>query len=129
MANGALASRWQGLTSNRTCSRRTKTRPARRESELAHTQPDYYVPPSFDLRCPPRGRKLGRLCVRAEDKWQAVFEECWSQLGCEAPGRGENWKAWENIAVALTTRRRHIQDRSLIPPVTTTKALANDGAV
>ncbi len=56
-------------------------------------------------------RKLGRLCVCAEDKWQAVFEECWSQLGCEAPGQGENWKAWENIAVALTTSRRHIQDR------------------
>ncbi|XP_041822109.1 alsin isoform X2 [Chelmon rostratus] len=54
--------------------------------------------------------KLGRLCVCAEDKWQAVFEECWNQLGCEAPGRGENWKAWENIAVALTTSRRHIQD-------------------
>ncbi|CAJ1087719.1 alsin isoform X2 [Xyrichtys novacula] len=54
--------------------------------------------------------KLGRLCVCADDKWQAVFEECWGQLGCEAPGRGENWKAWENIAVALTTSRRHIQD-------------------
>ncbi|XP_076579653.1 alsin isoform X2 [Chaetodon auriga] len=54
--------------------------------------------------------KLGRLCVCAEDKWQAVFEECWNQLGCEAPGRGEHWKAWENIAVALTTSRRHIQD-------------------
>lgn len=57
------------------------------------------------------GRKLGRLCVCAEDKWQAVFQECWSQLGCEEPNRGENWKAWENIAVALTTSRRHIQDR------------------
>ncbi|XP_078147361.1 alsin [Centroberyx gerrardi] len=54
--------------------------------------------------------KLGRLCVCADEKWQAVFEECWSRLGCEAPGRGENWRAWENIAVALTTSRRHIQD-------------------
>lgn len=57
------------------------------------------------------GRKLGRLCVCAEDKWQAVFDECWTQLGCEAPGQGENWRAWENIAVALTTSRRHIDDR------------------
>lgn len=56
-------------------------------------------------------RKLGRLCVCAEDKWQAVFEECWSQLGCEVPGQGESLRAWENIAVALTTSRRHIQDR------------------
>ncbi|XP_054479703.1 alsin isoform X2 [Anoplopoma fimbria] len=54
--------------------------------------------------------KLGRMCVCAEDKWQAVFEECWTQLGCEAAGQGENWKAWENIAVALTTSRQHIQD-------------------
>lgn len=58
-----------------------------------------------------RGRKLGRLCVCAEEKWQAVFEECWSQLGCEAPGQGDNQKAWENIAVALTAGRRHIEDR------------------
>ncbi|XP_061632291.1 alsin isoform X1 [Phyllopteryx taeniolatus] len=54
--------------------------------------------------------KLGRLCVSAEEKWQAVFDECWSQLGCEAPGQGDNCKAWDNIAVALTTNRRHIQD-------------------
>ena len=49
----------------------------------------------------------------AEDKWLAVFQECWSQLGCDAAGQGESWKAWENIAVALTARRRHIQDRSI----------------
>ncbi|KAF0045856.1 hypothetical protein F2P81_002385 [Scophthalmus maximus] len=55
--------------------------------------------------------KLGRLCVCSEDKWKAVFEECWSRLGCEAPGQGENSKAWENIAVALTTSRWQVQDR------------------
>ncbi|XP_074520358.1 alsin isoform X2 [Halichoeres trimaculatus] len=71
----------------------------------------YFKPQLFDTdKEKSRTVKLGRLCVCAEDKWQAVFEECWSQLGCETPGRGENWKAWENIAVALTTSRRHIQD-------------------
>ncbi|XP_070711889.1 alsin isoform X2 [Pempheris klunzingeri] len=71
----------------------------------------YFKPHLFDTdKDKTRAVKLGRLCVSAEDKWQAVFEECWTQLGCEAPGRGENWKAWENIAVALTTSRRHIQD-------------------
>ncbi|XP_077573347.1 alsin isoform X2 [Stigmatopora nigra] len=54
--------------------------------------------------------KLGRLCVSAEEKWQAVFDECWSQLGCEVPGQGDYCKAWDNIAVALTTKRRRIQD-------------------
>ncbi|XP_059183819.1 alsin isoform X2 [Centropristis striata] len=71
----------------------------------------YFKPHLFDTdKDKTRAVKLGRLCVCAEDKWQAVFEECWSQLGCEAPGRGESLKAWENIAVALTTSRRHIQD-------------------
>ncbi|XP_073351569.1 alsin [Pagrus major] len=71
----------------------------------------YFKPHLFDSdKDKARPVKLGRLCVCAEDKWQAVFDECWTQLGCEAPGRGENWKAWENIAVALTTSRRHIED-------------------
>lgn len=65
----------------------------------------------YFVLCVLHGRKLGWLCVCAEDKWQAVFDECWTQLGCEAPGQGENWRAWENIAVALTTSRRHIEDR------------------
>ncbi|XP_053554665.1 alsin isoform X2 [Bombina bombina] len=54
--------------------------------------------------------KLGRLSVPADDKWKAVFDECWSQLGCEVPGQGDPKKAWENIAVALTTNRRQQRD-------------------
>uniref|UniRef100_A0A8C8FBW3 Alsin Rho guanine nucleotide exchange factor ALS2 b n=1 Tax=Oncorhynchus tshawytscha TaxID=74940 RepID=A0A8C8FBW3_ONCTS len=57
-----------------------------------------------------KGRALGRLAVRPEEKWRAVFEECWMRLGCEAPGQGENQRAWENIAVALTTSRRELRD-------------------
>uniref|UniRef100_A0A668AD38 Alsin Rho guanine nucleotide exchange factor ALS2 n=1 Tax=Myripristis murdjan TaxID=586833 RepID=A0A668AD38_9TELE len=72
----------------------------------------YFKPSLYDSdKDKTRPVKLGRLCVCAEDKWNAVFEECWTQLGCEAPGvQGESWKAWENIAVALTSSRRHIQD-------------------
>ncbi|XP_014847120.1 PREDICTED: alsin isoform X1 [Poecilia mexicana] len=71
----------------------------------------YFKPNLFDAeKDKNRAVKLGRLSVRAEEKWQAVFEECWSQLGCEAPGQGEHLKAWENIAVALTSRRQQIQD-------------------
>ena len=55
--------------------------------------------------------KLGRLAVPPEEKWRVVFEECWMRLGCEAPGQGENQRAWENIAVALTTSRRQHRDR------------------
>ncbi|XP_075685852.1 alsin [Rhinoderma darwinii] len=54
--------------------------------------------------------KLGCLSVPADEKWKAIFEECWRQLGCEAPGKGESQKAWDNIAVAITTKRRQQQD-------------------
>lgn len=56
-------------------------------------------------------RKLGHLAVPADEKWKAVFEECWHRLGCEQPGQGDRWKAWDNIAVALTTNRRQHKDR------------------
>ncbi|XP_041897353.1 alsin isoform X5 [Corvus kubaryi] len=55
-------------------------------------------------------RKLGILAVSPDEKWRAVFEECWNQLGCESPGQGDRWKAWDNIAVALTTNRRQHKD-------------------
>ncbi|MGH0117624.1 UNVERIFIED_CONTAM: hypothetical protein FKN15_041816 [Acipenser sinensis] len=54
--------------------------------------------------------KLGVLAMAPDEKWRTVFDECWSQLGCESPGQGENWRAWENIAVALTTSRRQHKD-------------------
>ncbi|KAF7243685.1 Alsin [Varanus komodoensis] len=55
-------------------------------------------------------RKLGNLAVPADEKWKAVFEGCWHQLGCEQPGQGDRWKAWDSIAVALTTNRRQHKD-------------------
>ncbi|KAM6945748.1 alsin [Aplochiton taeniatus] len=54
--------------------------------------------------------KLGRLVVRPEERWRAVFEGCWRQLGCEAPGQGDLRRAWDLIAVALTSSRRQIRD-------------------
>ncbi|XP_051009824.1 alsin [Acomys russatus] len=58
----------------------------------------------------PKALKLGSLAVAADEKWRAVFDECWHQLGCESPGQGDVWKAWDNIAVALTTSRRQHRD-------------------
>ncbi|XP_078407551.1 alsin [Cetorhinus maximus] len=54
--------------------------------------------------------KLGKLAVHPDEKWKAVFDQCWSQLGCEAAGRGDVQKAWDNIAVCLTTSRRQHKD-------------------
>ncbi|XP_029462134.1 alsin isoform X2 [Rhinatrema bivittatum] len=58
----------------------------------------------------PKALKLGNLAVPVDEKWKAVFQECWSQLGCEDPGQGDVMKAWDSIAVALTTNRRQHKD-------------------
>uniref|UniRef100_A0A8D0G9J0 Alsin Rho guanine nucleotide exchange factor ALS2 n=1 Tax=Sphenodon punctatus TaxID=8508 RepID=A0A8D0G9J0_SPHPU len=72
----------------------------------------YFKPSLYDhdKDQPKALRKLGILAVPADEKWKAVFEECWHQLGCENPGQGDRWKAWDNIAVALTTSRRQHKD-------------------
>lgn len=51
--------------------------------------------------------RLGQYAVPAGQRWLCVFDECWSRLGCDAAGSGERTAAWENIAVTITTARRH----------------------
>nr|XP_033800782.1 alsin isoform X2 [Geotrypetes seraphini] len=58
----------------------------------------------------PRALKLGNLAVPVDEKWKAIFQECWNQLGCEDAGQGDMTKAWDSIAVALTTNRREHRD-------------------
>ncbi|XP_050015203.1 alsin isoform X2 [Alexandromys fortis] len=71
----------------------------------------YFKPSLYESdKDKPKALKLGNLAVAADEKWRAVFDECWRQLGCESPGHGEVWKAWDNIAVALTTSRRQHRD-------------------
>ncbi|XP_034741033.1 alsin-like isoform X3 [Etheostoma cragini] len=55
---------------------------------------------------------LGQYMVPAGQRWLCVFDECWSRLGCDAPGRGERSAAWDNIAVTITTARRQSPDLS-----------------
>uniref|UniRef100_A0A673AXN5 Alsin Rho guanine nucleotide exchange factor ALS2 a n=1 Tax=Sphaeramia orbicularis TaxID=375764 RepID=A0A673AXN5_9TELE len=54
--------------------------------------------------------RLGQYAVAAGQRWSCVFEECWSRLGCDAAGKGDRTVAWENIAVTITTARRHSPD-------------------
>ncbi|XP_029935895.1 alsin-like isoform X2 [Myripristis murdjan] len=63
--------------------------------------------------CEPESRERpavpgpGRYVVPAAQRWLCVFDECWTRLGCDAAGRGDRSTAWDNIAVTITTARRH----------------------
>ncbi|KAM9343957.1 alsin-like [Pholidichthys leucotaenia] len=56
--------------------------------------------------------QLGQYVVPAGQRWSCIFDECWSRLGCDAAGKGERTKAWENIAVSITNARRQSFDLS-----------------
>ncbi|XP_059416787.1 alsin-like isoform X1 [Carassius carassius] len=71
----------------------------------------YYKPTLYDSdKEKTRALKLGRLAVHSEEKWKAVFLECWNRLGCDSPGQGQTTTAWDNIAVALTANIRQQRD-------------------
>uniref|UniRef100_A0A673FX90 VPS9 domain-containing protein n=1 Tax=Sinocyclocheilus rhinocerous TaxID=307959 RepID=A0A673FX90_9TELE len=71
----------------------------------------YYKPSLYDSdKEKDHALKLGRLAVHSEEKWKAVFLECWNRLGCDSPGQGQTTTAWDNIAVALTANRRQQRD-------------------
>uniref|UniRef100_A0A672IXV8 Alsin Rho guanine nucleotide exchange factor ALS2 n=1 Tax=Salarias fasciatus TaxID=181472 RepID=A0A672IXV8_SALFA len=69
-----------------------------------------YTKPGIDE--PDKKDRLGQYAVPSPQRWMCVFEECWSRLGCDAPGRGERSTAWENIAVSITSARRQSPDLS-----------------
>ncbi|KAA0715939.1 Alsin Amyotrophic lateral sclerosis 2 protein -like protein [Triplophysa tibetana] len=76
-----------------------------------------FTKPFETLRTETNSLVDGFHSVPAEEKWNALFEECWSRLGCEkalknlTPGQGVFEKAWENIAISLTARRSQQKDR------------------
>ncbi|XP_056144962.1 alsin-like isoform X2 [Lampris incognitus] len=74
-----------------------------------YTKPIHYEHDSKD-----RGWQLevGRYKVPAEQRWQCVFEECWSRLGCDPAGTPDRSTAWEKIAVTITAGRRESPDLS-----------------
>uniref|UniRef100_A0A7N8XQ27 Alsin-like n=1 Tax=Mastacembelus armatus TaxID=205130 RepID=A0A7N8XQ27_9TELE len=74
-----------------------------------YTKPTVAEPESKDRK---NLFRMGQYVVPADQRWGCVFDECWSRLGCDAAGRGERATAWENIAVAITTARRHSPDLS-----------------
>ncbi|XP_037136637.1 alsin-like isoform X2 [Syngnathus acus] len=55
---------------------------------------------------------LGQFVVAADERWLCVFDECWRRLGCDTASNGERTTAWENIAVSISSARRHSPDLS-----------------
>ncbi|XP_035532248.1 alsin-like isoform X4 [Morone saxatilis] len=74
-----------------------------------YTKPVVDEPDNKERNCLLR---LGQYVVPAAQRWLCVFDECWSRLGCDGAGRGERTTAWDNIAVTITTARRHSPDLS-----------------
>ncbi|XP_005165797.2 alsin isoform X3 [Danio rerio] len=71
----------------------------------------YYKPSLYDSdKEKGHALKLGRLAVHSEEKWKAVFLECWNRLGCDSPVQGQTTTAWDNIAIALTANLRQQRD-------------------
>ncbi|XP_052414804.1 alsin-like isoform X1 [Carassius gibelio] len=71
----------------------------------------YYKPSLYDSdKEKTHALKLGRLAVHSEEKWKAVFVECWNRLGCDSPGQGQTTTAWDNITIELTVNRRQERD-------------------
>lgn len=71
----------------------------------------YYKPSLYDSdKEKGHALKLGRLAVHSEEKWKAVFLECWNRLGCDSPIQGQTTTAWDNIAIALTANLRQQRD-------------------
>nr|XP_032812903.1 alsin-like isoform X5 [Petromyzon marinus] len=58
-------------------------------------------------RASPTPPQWGGLAVPVKDKWCGVFAECCALLGCDREGHGEARRAWDSVAVALSSGRCH----------------------
>ncbi|KAK6960879.1 alsin, partial [Biomphalaria glabrata] len=63
---------------------------------------------------------FGRLCVSADNKWEDIFSHCWAILGQSlvnsAKSRTDTEKAWELVAVMVTSGRNSLKSLSGISP-------------
>jgi hypothetical protein len=61
---------------------------------------------------------FGKLCVAANQKWKAIFQQCYQQLGVAEPTGAKGGKAnvkvqkvWENVAVIINNSQ---QERGVV---------------
>ncbi|KAI8761234.1 alsin, partial [Biomphalaria glabrata] len=67
-----------------------------------------------------KSKYFGRLCVSADNKWEDIFSHCWAILGQSlvnsAKSRTDTEKAWELVAVMVTSGRNSLKSLSGISP-------------
>ncbi|XP_076625542.1 amyotrophic lateral sclerosis 2 isoform X2 [Colletes latitarsis] len=63
----------------------------------------------------PKPTSFGKLCVSPDQKWKAIFRQCYQQLGVPEPGSKstnandkflETQRAWQNVASIITKSRQ-----------------------
>ena len=55
-------------------------------------------------------RYYGQLSVPADKKWDDIFHHCCSALGHDGSGRTNTSKAWEMVAVAVSSGKKQIKE-------------------
>ncbi|CAL7949033.1 unnamed protein product [Xylocopa violacea] len=73
---------------------------------------------------------FGKLCVSADQKWKAIFRQCYQKLGVPEPGSKitgitdkftETQRAWQNIASIITkSHQKALQRKKLLTTNTST---------
>ena len=54
----------------------------------------------------------GKLCVRADRKWEEMFFQCCESLHYSGDGEPNTKKAWEQIAIIVTSCRNKLKDKA-----------------
>ncbi|CAK9829874.1 ALS2 [Anthophora retusa] len=79
---------------------------------------------------------FGKLCVSADQKWKAIFRQCYQQLGVPESGTKplgttdksvETQRAWQNVASIITkSRQKSLERKKLLTNTSTSKEKNNE---
>ena len=79
---------------------------------------------------------FGKLCVSPDQKWKAIFRQCYQQLGASEPGSkaigitdksAETQRVWQNIASIITkSHQKALQRKKLLTITSTGKEKNNE---
>ena len=53
----------------------------------------------------------GKLCVRPDRKWEEMFYQCYESLHYSGNGEPNTQKAWEQIAIIVTSCSKKMKEK------------------